>query len=60
MLTRLENRYEEMNAATEDDAHLTMIEIAWTVGMTKEDAKLTKNERALLAELRALEPRAEV
>lgn len=55
MLRRLERHYEQANAAAEQDAELTLAEIAWTVGMTKEDGKRTKNEDALLAELRALE-----
>jgi hypothetical protein len=58
MLARLEQRYEEMNAAAEDDARLTLEEIAWTVGMARQDGKRTKNEAALLAEIRALEPNA--
>jgi len=55
MLTRLERHYEHANAAAEDDARLTLEEIAWAVGMTRQDGKLTKNEKALLAEIRALE-----
>lgn len=52
---RLEAHYEAQNAAVEADARLTLEEIAWAVGMTREDRKRTANEEALLAELRKLE-----
>jgi hypothetical protein len=55
VLDRWETHYEEANAAAERDAKLTLEEIAWTVGMTKQDGKRTANEEALLAELRKLE-----
>jgi hypothetical protein len=52
---RMEAYYEAANASAEHDARLTLEEIAWTVGMTKQDGKRTANEEALLAELRRLE-----
>lgn len=52
---RWETHYEAANAAAERDAQLTLEEVAWTVGMTKQDGKRTANEEALLAELRKLE-----
>jgi hypothetical protein len=52
---RLEGRYAVANDDAEMDAGLTLSEIAWTVGMTKEDGKRTANEEALLAEIRKLE-----
>jgi hypothetical protein len=52
---RLEAHYDAANAEAEEDAKLTLAEIAWTVGMAKEDRKRTANEEALLAELRKLE-----
>ncbi len=52
---RLEAHYEAANAQAEEDARLTLAEIAWAVGMSKEDGKRSANEEALLAEIRALE-----
>ena len=52
---RLEGHYVVANDDAEMDAELTLSEIAWTVGMTKEDGKRTANEEALLAEIRKLE-----
>lgn len=52
---RLEGRYAVANDDAEMDAELTLSEVAWTVGMTKEDGKRTANEEALLAEIRTLE-----
>ena len=52
---RWESYYEKANAAAENDARLTLEEIAWTVGMAKQDGRRTANEEALLAELRKLE-----
>ncbi len=52
---RLEGQYEVANDDAEADAELTLAEIAWTVGMTKEDGKRTANEAALLAEIAKLE-----
>jgi hypothetical protein len=51
MVDALEEDYEALNANAEEDAQLTLMERAWAVGMTKEDGKLTANERALLAVL---------
>lgn len=50
-----EAHYEAANGAAEADAQLKLAEIAWTVGMTKEDGKRTANEAALLAEMRNIE-----
>jgi hypothetical protein len=55
VVERLEGQYEVANDAAEADAELTLSEIAWTVGMTREDGKLTVNERALMSEIRKLE-----
>jgi hypothetical protein len=52
---RWEGQYEAANDDAEADAKLTLSEIAWTVGMTKEDRKLTANEKALLVEMRKIE-----
>jgi hypothetical protein len=52
---RLEGHYVVANDDAETDAELTLSEIAWTVGMTKEDGKRTANEGALLVEIRNLE-----
>ena len=52
---RMEGYYEAANDDAAADAELTLSEIAWTVGMTKEDGKLTANERALLAEIEKIE-----
>lgn len=52
---RLEAHYEAANAEAEEDARLTLSEIAWAVGMTKQDGKTTENEKALLTEIRTLE-----
>ncbi len=52
---RWEGHYVVANDDAETDAQLTLSEIAWTVGMTKEDGKRTVNEDALLAEIRKLE-----
>lgn len=54
-LDRMEGHYELANVDAEADAELTLAEIAWTVGMTKEDGKRTPNEAALLAELKKIE-----
>lgn len=54
----LEQGYEAANAEAESDARLTLAEIAWVVGMTKEDRKRTANEEKLLAEIRAIEKAA--
>lgn len=50
-----ETHYEHANAESAEDEKLTLSEIAWAVGMTKEDGKRTANEEALLAEIRKLE-----
>ncbi len=52
---RSEAYYEAANANAEEDAELSLAEVAWAVGMTREDAKRTANEEALLAEIRKLE-----
>ena len=52
---RWEGHYEVANDDAATDAKLTLEEIAWTVGMTKEDGKLTANEKALIAEIREIE-----
>lgn len=51
MLDGLEEGYEALNANVDEDAQLMLQERAWAVGMTKEDGKLTANEKALLAKL---------
>ncbi|MEZ5959297.1 MAG: hypothetical protein R3C30_02565 [Hyphomonadaceae bacterium] len=55
VVERLEGHYEVANFDAESDAELTLSEIAWTVGMTREDGQLTANEQALLAEIRKIE-----
>ncbi|MGQ0531161.1 MAG: hypothetical protein ACT4OF_00535 [Caulobacteraceae bacterium] len=55
VVERLEGQYEVANCDADADAELTLSEIAWTVGMTKQDGKLTANEQALLAEIKKLE-----
>jgi len=50
-----EGHYVVANDAAETDAKLTLAEAAWAVGMTREDGKLTANEKALLAEIREIE-----
>ncbi len=52
---RWEAHYEAANDEMAADGQLTLSEIAWTVGMTKKDQKLTVNEKALLVEIRKLE-----
>lgn len=52
---RWEAHYDAVNDEAAADAKLTLNEIAWAVGMTRADQKLTVNERALLAEIRKLE-----
>jgi len=54
-IDRLEGHYVVANDDAESDAELTLSEIAWTVGMTKEDGKRTANEETLLAEIKKLE-----
>ena len=56
--TRLEQRYEAVVAEMQEDEVLTLAEIAWAVGMSREDGKRTANETALLAKLRELEAEA--
>ena len=51
----MEDRYEEANAGAEDDAKLTVAEIAAMLGFSEADGKLTENEQALMAELHKLE-----
>lgn len=58
-VTRLEQRYAAMVAEMQEDERLTLAEIAWAVGMTREDGKRTANETALLAKLRELEAEAQ-
>jgi hypothetical protein len=53
-----EAHYEAVNAEYEQDSKLTLVEMAWAVGMTKDDGKRTANETALLAALNELEPQA--
>ncbi len=53
-----EAHYETANAEADEDAKLTLVEMAWAVGMAKEDGKHTANEVALLAALREFEPQA--
>ncbi|UPT63107.1 MAG: hypothetical protein M0D54_00575 [Hyphomonadaceae bacterium JAD_PAG50586_4] len=57
-VTRLEQRYEAVAAEMQQDEVLTLAEIAWAVGMSREDGKRTANETALLAKLRELEAEA--
>lgn len=47
-----EAHYERVNAERAEDERLTLAEIAWAVGMTREDGTRTANESALLAKLR--------
>jgi len=56
MVDALEEDYEALNANAEEDAQLTLMERAWAVGLTKQDGKLTANEKALLAELDKVAP----
>ncbi|MEQ1492246.1 MAG: hypothetical protein ABL932_17010 [Terricaulis sp.] len=55
VVDRMEGHYVVANYDTATDAELTLSEIAWTVGMTREDGKLTANEQALLVEMRKIE-----
>jgi hypothetical protein len=57
-VTRLEQRYEAVVAEMQQDEVLTLAEIAWAVGMAREDGKRTANETALLAKLREFEAEA--
>lgn len=50
-----EAHYEAVNAEYEEDARLTLVELAWAVGLSKEDGKQTANEVALLAALNEFE-----
>ncbi|MGE0743303.1 MAG: hypothetical protein AB7O98_18355 [Hyphomonadaceae bacterium] len=50
-----EAHYEQANADRAEDEKLTLEEIAWAVGVTREDRKRTANEDALLAEIRKIE-----
>jgi hypothetical protein len=58
-VTRMEERYEAVVAEMREDERLTLAEIAWAVGMAREDGKRTVNETALLAKLRELEAEAQ-
>lgn len=53
-----EAHYERVNAEHAEDERLTLAEIAWAVGMTREEGKRTANESALLAKLREIEAEA--
>lgn len=57
-VTRMEERYEAVVAEMREDERLTLAEIAWAVGMSREDGKRTANESALLAKLREIEAEA--
>lgn len=50
-----ETYYEAANENAEEDAKLTLEEIAFLSGIAREDGKRTANEEALLAEIRSLE-----
>lgn len=50
----VEDRYAAANAEAEEDAVLTVAEVAGMLGMNDEDGKRTANERALIAELESL------
>lgn len=52
---RWEGHYEVANDDAATDEQLTLSEIAWTVGMTKQDGKLTANERELMSKIRQIE-----
>lgn len=52
---RLEAHYAAVNSAAEQDAKLTLEEIAWAVGMARADRKRTANEELLLAEIKKIE-----
>ncbi len=52
---RWEGHFDVANDDAEGDSKLTLSEIAWAVGMTKEDRKRTANEEVLLAEIRKIE-----
>lgn len=54
-VNRLEAHYAASNAAAEQDAKLTLEEIAWAVGMARADRKRTANEELLLAEIKKIE-----
>ncbi|WP_395646667.1 hypothetical protein [Terricaulis sp.] len=53
--SRLETYYEAANENAEEDAELTLTEVAFLSGLAREDGKRTSNEDALLAEIRRLE-----
>ena len=55
MVDALEADYAALNASAEADAQLTLQERAWAVGMSKQDGKLTGNEKALLAQLEKIQ-----
>jgi hypothetical protein len=55
IVDRWEGHYVVANDDAETDAALTLAEIAWTVGLTKEDGKRTANEEKLLQEIRSIE-----
>lgn len=50
-----EAHYERANEERAQDEKLTLEEVAWAVGMTREDGKRTANEEALLAAIRDIE-----
>lgn len=52
---RLETYYEAANENAEEDAQLTLEELAYVNGLVARDGKRTANEEALLAELRKVE-----
>ena len=54
-MDRLEAHYAAVNSAAEQDAKLTLEEIAWAVGMARADRKRTANEELLLAEIKKIE-----
>lgn len=58
-VTRMEERYEAVVAEMREDERLTLAEIAWAVGMSREDGKRTANETALLTKLREIEAEAQ-
>jgi hypothetical protein len=55
MADALDQDYEALNANAEEDAQLTLQERAWAVGMSKQDGKLTANEKALLTQLEMIQ-----
>ncbi len=54
-----EKRSSVIVAEMREDERLTLAEIAWAVGMSREDGKRTANETALRNKLREIEAEAQ-